>query len=700
MVARYDFLLGVIHHYHTSITNVIAGEEASRKWGPLVRRDQWNAYLLNAGFSGVDVSIENPRGEPLWGGGAMISTAIDIAKTGSLQLKTVIVTSGGSSFQQTVAYSIKAELEKTQSVHCVVIDLSDVKSIDLSESTCIFIPELEKPLLHRITRSSYVDLQKLISRSQGILWATVEGAHDPTNQMVLGFARCVREEIKSLRFVTLSLHRPEVTSAVVKNIVQVYQSTMLTQSEGYEREYVEKDGMLWINRVVEAGHVDDHVRCQTIVQPSELQALSPYRLRPLKLTVGTAGMLDTLEFTDDLQSRLTLASDEVEIEVKASGLNFRDVLIALGQVNGNNVGGECAGIVTRAGENTDFTAGDRVVSVVEGSFTTLARGKALTTCKIPDGISFTSAAGIPSIFCTAHYALSHWGRMKPGESILIHSAAGGFGQAVIQFAQLHNVEIYATVGNEEKKQLLIDTYKIKKDHIFSSRTRSFVYGIKRMTKDRGVDVVVNSLAGEALRCSWECVAPFGRFIEVGKKDILAYENLPMHPFAKNVTFTCVDLDHLVHENRKLAGTLLHEVMELYHQGKIFDPTPLHIFTTSRVEEAFRYMQSGKNTGKIVVELNEGDIVPVRRQSSPDVQDAKSIGIDGPICAAYIWFRPKRNVPNIWWLRRPWTLYCSLDGESKCEPFDPIRSSWSSKRCGSNAHGRTEIARCQCLRSTL
>lgn len=591
-----------------------AGKEENRKWGPLVTEGEWNAYLTRSGFSGIDLSLGDCEDAPRRGGRVMISTAIDTpveaAKFPPSPTKTVILTTRGSLLQQTITHRIKAELEKAHSINCVIADIDDPESADFSQSVCVFLPELEQPFLNHISTSRFANLQRIISASQGLLWITTEGEADPTNQMVQGFARCVREETKMLKFVTLSLESSEGIPSITESILQAYRGTMLSNVESYEREFVAKNGMLWINRVIQADHLNGHIYSKTTIQPPEPGRLGQQQHRPLKLSIGTPGMLDTLRFVDDARVRLPLPPNEIEIEVKASGLNFRDVLVALGQAPGDFIGGECAGFVTRAGADTGFGAGDRVVGFFEDSFATLGRGPAITACKIPDDLSFSSAAAIPTVFCTAYYALSHWARMEPGESILIHSAAGGFGQAAVQLAKLYDVEIYATVGSEEKKQFLIDTYQIPEDHIFSSRSRSFAQGIKRMSP-RGVDVVINSLAGEALRSSWECVAPYGRFIEVGKKDIYTFGNLPMYPFAKNVAFACVDLDHLVHTNRKLAGRFLKKVMDLYREGKIFVPQPLHTYNASQAEEAFRYMQSGKSKGKIVIELAEDDIVPVR-----------------------------------------------------------------------------------------
>lgn len=178
--------------------------------------------------------------------------------------------------------------------------------------------------------------------------------------------------------------------------------------------------------------------------------------------------------------------------------------------------------------------------------------------------------------------------------------------------------IYATVGSEEKKRLLVEELHIPEDHIFHSRDTSFAQGIARVTDGIGVDVVLNSLAGEGLQASWECVAPFGRFIEIGKSDIMANSSLPMAMFAKNVTFAAMDLATLVRTNMKLGIELFTKVTELILDGSLRRPTPLHLYPLAEAEKAFRFMQSGNNTGRIIITKTENEQVTVsKRGHNPD-----------------------------------------------------------------------------------
>jgi len=184
---------------------------------------------------------------------------------------------------------------------------------------------------------------------------------------------------------------------------------------------------------------------------------------------------------------------------------------------------------------------DRVCCIPEGSLQNIVFVDAQVVIHIPDAMSFRSAAAFPVAYSSAYYSVFDVGRLKSKESILIHSGAGAFGQACIQLAKLLDAEIFTAVGTVEKKEFPIGSYSINEENKISSRGPDFVQGVKALTNGHGIDVIINSLAGEALKCSLECIAPFGRFVEVGKKDIYNFGNLPMFPFSKNATVSSVDV---------------------------------------------------------------------------------------------------------------------------------------------------------------
>lgn len=180
-------------------------------------------------------------------------------------------------------------------------------------------------------------------------------------------------------------------------------------------------------------------------------------------------------------------------------------MISMGLIADPHLGYEGAGVVLRTGSKvTNVKEGDRVSAHVYGSHATVARTVDIMCALMPDDISFVEGASFPVVFTTAYHALVNLARLRPGQSVLIHAAAGGVGQAAIQLAQHLGLDIYVTVGSEDKRTLVMDKYGIPEGRIFNSRDASFVMGVKRVTGGRGVDCVLNSLAGELLRQSWVC----------------------------------------------------------------------------------------------------------------------------------------------------------------------------------------------------
>jgi NADPH:quinone reductase-like Zn-dependent oxidoreductase len=225
-------------------------------------------------------------------------------------------------------------------------------------------------------------------------------------------------------------------------------------------------------------------------------------------------------------------------------------------------------------------------------------------------MSFATAASLPFVYVTVYYGLIYLAHLCSGESVLIHAAAGGVGQAAIQIAKMIGAEIFVTVSTKEKKEHLTTTYGIPEDHIFASRDLTFASGVMRVTGGRGVDVVLNSLAGDALKATWRCIAPFGRFVEMGRKDIEANGRLDMAPFIKNVTFASVDVTFIFKQNRKLGAELFSEVMKFIRTGSVKEVSPVIVYPFSHIEDSFRLMQTGKHIGKIVLEPRGADLVQV------------------------------------------------------------------------------------------
>ncbi|EHK99373.1 putative Phthiocerol synthesis polyketide synthase type I PpsC [Glarea lozoyensis 74030] len=477
-----------------------------------------------------------------------------------------------------------------------VLSLEKVAAIPAHElPSLVFLSELERPLLANLSEQSFGNLQQILNSAKEVLWVTEGGGTPQTanSGMSTGLARVLSTERGSLSIVTLHLESGEACLETelaehASKIASVFRKSFHNSDhQSFESEYTEVDGLLQIPRIIEDTVLDNQVA--QYCAPSQLESIEWRKAPPLKLSIGAPGLLDTLQFIEDDTYAIPMGPTEVEIQVKAVGVNFRDCLLALGRLDTGVFGCECSGIVSRVGsECTTFKPGDRVTVAYLNTYQTFVRAPQECVAPIPGFMSFVEAASVPTTFVTVYHGLVILAQLQKGESILIHAASGGTGQAAIQIAQHLGATIYVTVGTEEKKQHLKDTYGISDDQILFSRDISFAQGIKRLTKGRGVDVVLNSLSGESLAASWECVAPFGRFIEIGKKDIQSHNKISMSPFEEN---------HLV---KKSFGP----VMELMGQKVLRPANPLVTYGIGNVEGAMRLMQSGKNIGKIVIEVDD------------------------------------------------------------------------------------------------
>ncbi|WQF90302.1 Putative Acyl transferase domain superfamily, quinone oxidoreductase/zeta-crystallin, thiolase [Colletotrichum destructivum] len=625
-----------------------AAKEDFRPWGPLLDGKGWQRVLRDAGFSDTVLELKDSPREEQHVQSMVVATRPaegeeeeqreEEATSNKQQqqqqqqkqldeddvIHRVFVIAHTTPEDVALATSVASAVSEVTKLGVSVVRFADLAQHKLTNTCCIVTMETTAPFLSSsFSEAEFSLLRHVLTTAGGLLWLTLDPHENPHMALIPGLLRTVRWERDLDGSDLLLLHLPSSAEAslVASSVVKVFKHHFAGPFLSPDRHadyLVSPDhggpGFIQTARIVAAPPVNDFIARRTTVLQPQLQAFGADPGRSLKLHTSGPGNLDKLHFVDWPGAEQPLGANEVQVDIKSAGLNFRDVMVAMGELANNILGYEGAGVVTHVGaEVTDVKVGDRVIAVWNGAnncLQTRMRVPRDLLARIPDSMSFEEAASIPVVFVTAYFCLYEVARLKAGETILVHAAAGGTGQAVIQLAKHLGAEVYATVSSREKRTLLMDEYGLAEDHIFSSRDLSFADGVMRMTDGKGVDVIVNSLSGEALRASFGCIAMFGRFVEIGKRDIMANSKIGLLPFSRCATFTAVDLAQITTLARPLASRIMRSVVDLHAAGTLHACRPLNVHTFGEMEDAFRILQQGKHTGKVVLTAHPEDLVKV------------------------------------------------------------------------------------------
>jgi polyketide synthase 12/polyene macrolide polyketide synthase/epothilone polyketide synthase D len=335
-----------------------------------------------------------------------------------------------------------------------------------------------------------------------------------------------------------------------------------------------------------------------LVRAGQSRDASKAAHRPVQLMTPSRGILENLELRPI--ARRAPGDGEVELQITAAGLNFRDVLNALGLYPGDPgpLGNECAGTVVAVGPGVIHLAvGQRVVALGVGTFSSYLTTSAKSVRPMASNLTDEEAATIPITFLTADWTLNRLARLQAGERVLIHAAAGGVGLAAVQIAQRAGAEIFATAGSPEKHALL---HSLGVAHVMNSRSTAFSDEILALTNGEGVDVVLNSLNGDTIPATLRALRKGGRFLEIGKNGIWTVEQM-----AAERPDLAYEIMYLGDLDPSLCGDMLSELMDAFAAGAL-KPLPLKTFPIADSVSAFRYMAQAKHIGKVVLTLPSAD----------------------------------------------------------------------------------------------
>ncbi len=405
-------------------------------------------------------------------------------------------------------------------------------------------------------------------------------------------------------FESIKVYRPLERSCVV-----IGDSSLTGNTRTFDIQYADPDGQVAIDI---RGYIKREIDSSKSVIEADNAGISSTindKSGPFCISTSRPGDLEALEVNAlDLPAP---GADEIQIKVAGAGLNFRDVLAAMGQF-GNiepgeiQLGVECSGVITALGEKVNnFNIGDPVLALARPALASHVNVEARLVRNIPINMSFELAAGIPTVFLTAHYALNELAKIQEGERILIHAATGGVGLAAIQIARLKGAEIFATAGRPEKREYLEG---LGIEHIMDSRSTDFANEIMEITAGEGVDIVLNSLVGNSIDAGLDILKPLGRFVEIGKRDIYANTPLGLSPFRKNISYFSVDLAIVQKQHHDLFTELFDWVMQRLNNGSL-EAVPTTVVPVDRVSAGFQRMSRADHIGKIVFKMCELKVTP-------------------------------------------------------------------------------------------
>ncbi|MGW4060036.1 SDR family NAD(P)-dependent oxidoreductase [Amycolatopsis sp. NPDC004747] len=519
----------------------------------------------------VSVDIADPAGAPVFSAGSLVSRPVGRSKAGHGSLYRVGWAPVQSTVDEPATWAVvgpdRAALETGGCAELSELDtVPDVVVVPFLTAGHDDLPEAVRAAMHRLLAlirtwladDRYQDARLVILTRRAVGTSTADRTVDLVHAPLWGLTRSAQSENPG-RFVL-----------------------------------VDVDDLAGLPRAIRSGEPQVAVREGAVLAPRLAQGGTVPAVPDApgwRLDVASKGTLENLAPVPCPEVWAPLGPGQIRVAVRAAGVNFRDVVLALGLVDQNTPGGEAAGVVLEVGPDVPgFAVGDRVMGLLLGGFGPVAVADHRLMTHIPAGFSFVTAASVPVVFLTAFYGLVDLAELKAGESVLVHAAAGGVGMAAVQLARHLGADVLATAS----KPKWAAVRELGVEHVSSSRSLGFVEEFLRTTAGHGVDVVLNSLAGEYVDGSLRLLPQGGRFLEMGKTDKRDPEAVAAsHP---GVRYRAFDL---LEAGPDRIQEMFRELLALFEAG-VLRPLPITSWDVRRGAEAFRYLSQARHVGKVVL----------------------------------------------------------------------------------------------------
>ncbi|KAL3431718.1 hypothetical protein BDV09DRAFT_206448 [Aspergillus tetrazonus] len=585
------------------LQEITEGEHDQRIERPYVLVDRWREELTGVGFNGIDFAIHEQN-----------SPVVNLVATYPM---TPLEANAVNLLVQEPRCQWVLDVEKIFHNQGYQVEIYSLDQPPPAEGEVVSLLDASGPFLFNMTEENFQQLKNsILSASvKHILWVSKMSqftSSDPRYGLIHGFLRALHFECHSegKSFSTFDIE--EFDERSIHSLLKVHDHwrRAVPSEESRRDEYALVDGIVQVSRF-EATDIEKELQI-----PAEDTA-------PRRLCIETTGLIDSMFWKED-QHSMPAKGKSSDFQGDDNGLTqIKDIITALGLIaSPDQLGLEGSGVVESVGTGvSNVSKGDRVIFLGPGCFATHVTVPAAKAIPLPGNWSLEEGATSPIVSLTAAQCLLRLGNLRRGQSsdtlvqsVLIHAAAGGVGIAAIRICKGVGAKIYATVGNNEKAQYLVDAFGIPRSHIFNSRNASFYDDLMRETGGRGADIVLSSLSGELLRTSWKCVAPHGIMFDISRRDVLADAMLPMKHFVDRRSFITVDLGEYMDE---AAANNSADLYVAYphsdgdanarsstpvKDGLVGPIAPVSCFAAADVADAFRYMQTGQHMGKIVVRM--------------------------------------------------------------------------------------------------
>ncbi|KAM0251922.1 hypothetical protein ACHAQJ_007937 [Trichoderma viride] len=549
-------------------------------------------------------------------------------QTGLENKEVVIVKPNQSSPSiDSLADAVAAHLKKNAGVvQLSTVTIDSIETANLNDQVvCVSLLEMEHEFLATISSEDMDRFRKITDNVGDLLWLTganMLSAPNPDLTLSSGLSRALMLEQPALRYAVLDIGADAAKPNYVESICNNVSAALTFRYATDDKEFIQKDGILYISRF--APDVELNALFRQRMTPDTMKLVPLGEVGPAKLSIGQVGMTDTIHFQQVSERKTTPPAGFVDVDLRAVGLNAKDIYALNGRAETRSATTalDFGGVISAIGPDVKhLQVGDRVAGFVPNHFGTTERVTVQAVHKMLPEEEFAVLPTLLTVYCTALVALRDRAHLRAGESILIHSGAGAFGLAAITMAKHMGATVFATVGSQSKRDYLVNEMGVPTENIFHSRNASFMDDIMAATGGRGVNVIVNSLVGDLMHASWSCIAPFGRFVEIGKRELIDAGKLDMRIFLKNATFTAFDLSEFFYAEDNYYQNVVYsytaEVIELYRAG-IIKASPIATFDVAEIGQAYRYFGNKDRVGKVVISMENPNslvqVVPAAYQS--------------------------------------------------------------------------------------